>query len=303
MSDFQKYFASPEIDEEYLASIAVADDPSLDAEMSRVFDALCDKTAKRGRSGRPSILRYVAAACCALMLIAGGVVAGRLTRAPEPASDPSWTEVRVPNGETRKIQLADGTVVRLNSGSRITYPLEFNCPERHVFLDGEAVMEVARDPEHPFVVKAGDLDITVLGTTFDVKSYSGSDCSEVLLMEGTVRLSIGGLSPVMMSPGNVVHYERSTGRLTKDNFDVASFNNFDEGRSVHFFNLSLSDIALDLERLFGTEIVITDSRLLGERFFAIFNNNETLFDILRTLNTEGRMKIEKIDHTIYISHK
>ena len=147
------------------------------------------------------------------------------------------------------------------------------------------------------------MQVRVLGTTFSIKSYDTNDCEEVLLMEGSVKLLLSSGKSITMHPGNVVQYDRRSGQVNIDNFDVSTFKSFDEGGSIHFFNMTLSDIAADLQRMYGTRIVVADSDLAGTRFFAIFSNGETLYDILRTLNTEKRMKIEKKDQTIYLTRK
>ena len=79
--------------------------------------------------------------------------------------------VTAESGERAKVQLPDGTKVNINSASQISYPHDFNGEKRIVELDGEAYFEVTPDKERPFVVKAAGLEITVLGTAFDVCAY------------------------------------------------------------------------------------------------------------------------------------
>lgn len=312
MMSFKEYFNRPQVDETYLRKLAESgNSPELEVQMEAVFNALagegCDidgafaSISSRLPKRRNSRLRrscLMAMACAASICL--GVV---LTKLSIPANNPvvEWEEVRVPQGETRNVALADGTVISLNSGSRLTYPSTFSDSVRSVFLEGEAILRVAKNPEHPFIVKSGDMSIRVLGTTFSIKSYHDSDCEEVLLMEGAVALDIEGHKTVNMYPGNMVHYRRSMDKVDVDNFDVSSFRGFDQGRAIHFFNMPLSEIALDLERIFDTRIIIADSALEESTFFAIFNNGESLYDILRVLNTEKKMKMERKDKTIYIT--
>lgn len=78
----------------------------------------------------------------------------------------------VPKGGEFKLTLSDGTKVWLNSFSELRYPVNFTGKKREVILAGEAYFDVAGDPEHPFVVKVNDLDISVLGTQFNVNAYT-----------------------------------------------------------------------------------------------------------------------------------
>ena len=84
--------------------------------------------------------------------------------------------------------LSDGTRVDLNSGSRISYPAIFYDGERRVQLQGEALFDVAKDPEHPFIVETFSYDVKVLGTRFDVVADEEQGEFSVALLEGSVQL-------------------------------------------------------------------------------------------------------------------
>ena len=86
-------------------------------------------------------------------------------------------------------------------------------------------------------------------------------------------------------------------------FQSHLYKGFHDDGSIHFFNLRLSDIASDLERLFGVKVVLLDEKLADTRYFAWFSNNETLDQILDGINVDGRMKFRKKDNVIYISKK
>lgn len=94
--------------------------------------------------------------------------------------------VTAESGERAKVQLPDGTKVNINSASQISYPHDFNGKKRIVELDGEAYFEVTPDKERPFVVKAAGLEITVLGTAFDVCAYKDDSEVSVVLLTGKV---------------------------------------------------------------------------------------------------------------------
>jgi ferric-dicitrate binding protein FerR (iron transport regulator) len=88
------------------------------------------------------------------------------------------------------VTLSDGTVVTLNSATTITYPDRFGDSIREVYLDGEAYFDVSKDPQHPFIIHAGKMNIRVLGTSFNVKSYQNESLSEASLISGSVEVTL-----------------------------------------------------------------------------------------------------------------
>ena len=100
-----------------------------------------------------------------------------------------YNTLSVPNGQKFKIELSDGTIIHLNSGSSIKFPISFIIGEqRRVFLKGEAYFEVAHNRDHPFVVNSQNLDITVYGTKFNVSNYPEDSDVEIVLVDGSVSL-------------------------------------------------------------------------------------------------------------------
>ena len=224
------------------------------------------------------------------------------TRQPEV----EWFEKQVPYGEIASLTLPDGTHLHLNSGSRITYPSAFTGKERRIFVDGEIFADVAKDPHKPFIIRSGDVGIRVLGTKFNFKSYTNTDCIELLLVDGAVQFDIDTdtrKQQLRMEPGDLVLYDRVSNDINLSTFQPEHFKSFADNRAIHFFNLRMHDIALDLERLFGTRIVILDEALAQTRYFAYFTNNETLDQILSAINSDRKMKISRRDGVVYLSLK
>lgn len=238
------------------------------------------------------------AACMVIPLLCA---AGWLALNPEP--DVAWVEVRVPNGQIREIELSDGSVLRLNAGSRITYPTEFRGEERLIFMDGEVLAEVAKDSKHPFIIESDDVRVRVLGTKFDMKSYSTDQMAEVRLLEGSVSLECGrdlSVKQVVMTPGDRAQFSRATDGLEVSKFDTANNKSFVDGDSFQFYNTSLSDIVRSLERHFGVDIIILNSRIEDEKYFAFFTGDDGLEEILLSLDIDGKMKITYEDGKVFI---
>lgn len=102
-----------------------------------------------------------------------------------------YNELIVPVGGEYRLVLADGSVVYMNSASRLKYPVRFTGGERLVELEGEAYFEVTKNEAHPFVVRTKRLDVTVLGTGFNVMAYRKDARTEVTLVNGKVDVTSG----------------------------------------------------------------------------------------------------------------
>ena len=101
-------------------------------------------------------------------------------------------------------------MVWLNSETKLTYPNQFADDRRLVSLEGEAYFEVAKDAKKPFVVQAGEIDVEVLGTCFDLDSYSSGEFVKTALLNGSVKISGKALKdPVYLKPDELFRYRKS----------------------------------------------------------------------------------------------
>jgi len=127
-----------------------------------------------------------AAAIIGLFLYRPPVAPRPITAAPAQVS-----EVATRNGARTNLYLPDGTRVWLNAGSRITYNKDFgSSATREVNLTGEAFFDVAHNPTKPFTIHTRRIDINVLGTTFNVKSYPTDKTTETILIHGSIEVAI-----------------------------------------------------------------------------------------------------------------
>lgn len=316
--------------------VSHSDDPAVVQAMSALFDgngsemdsksvessldSLKDRLGLSGShrfSSRSILITALAACICLAVALPLTFYAGRSTgrsdlseaveQAQEAASQAQnlrWAEVKVPNGRIDTLCLADGSTIFMNSGSRVTYPASFEGNNRTIFVDGEIYARIAKDPSRPFIVRSGDATVRVLGTTFNLKSYSDSDRIEASLIEGSVQLELNfndASKQILMQPGNRVMFDRVSGNVEIQDFAARDFKSFKDGRALHFANLSMDDIAQELSRTFGVKIVVVDEHLARTKFFAYFTNSEDLDQILAAMNINGIMKIRKRDGVVYLS--
>lgn len=123
-------------------------------------------------------------------------------------------KLKTPRGGEYRVVLPDGTKVRLNAFSVLTYPTKFTGDKRVVELEGEAYFEIAKDTLHPFIVKANGLEIRQYGTKFTVNARS-AQATTVVLEEGSIAVYPEGKEELrMITPGEIVKWSKSANHLT-----------------------------------------------------------------------------------------
>lgn len=202
-----------------------------------------------------SISWYAVAAAVALFIASTFVILNLVKdKAPRAMQALTYTEKVCPPGEKMPIQLADGTVVQLNSGSSIKYPLEFVNDKREIILSGEAFFDVARDESKPFIIHTPEMDVEVLGTSFNIQAYEEEPASEVAVRHGRVR--------VMNHAGQSVELTKSEQAVLNKNDDklaASELQNADaafgwmEGRLV-FEDEDLETALRKVSRWYGVSI-------------------------------------------------
>ena len=282
----------------------------IDDALRSLFDdclTASDQQLRRQTVVKRSIPHVLAAAAALALLITIPIsYRAGLNTGEERIAAIEWVEASVPYGEKQTVTLSDGTVMHLNSGSRLTYPSVFSGDSRTVFMDGEAYLDVAKDPEHPFIIKSQNIDIKVLGTSFNFKNFARERTAELLLMEGSVEACVSipnDTRTVRLKPGDKMQYNRENGNLDIARFNPKGYKAFYEDNSLHFYDMEMADIAVELSRRFNCEIVVLDEELAARRYFSIFTNNETLDQILAVMSSDGKMRVRHSGKTIYLQSK
>ncbi len=188
-------------------------------------------------------------------------------------------------GMVTQFDLADGTKVWLNSSSELHFPARFAGNKREVSLKGEAFFEVTKNEKQPFRVNANELKIEVLGTSFDVISFSGDAHSEVILVKGKVDLSSenGQVKKQfgLLNTGERAIYERSNKSIDIHTVDVDKYISWREGKLI-FRDDCMEDVVTRLSRWFNVEIIVNDPEINKYIYKATFRN-ENLIQVLNLL--------------------
>lgn len=193
------------------------------------------------------------------------------------------SEIASPKGSKTQLRLADGTEVCLNSGSVIQYGEGFGTKNRVLKLSGEAYLKVKHNEQLPFVVMAGDLEVRVLGTEFNVDAYPDEEDIKVALFKGSVSLSDKkGNKSVILKPMETGVFQHASRKITivTDNTDNSLNWMYDR---LIFKGETFKEIARLLERHFNVEIRIHNEELSAKRFGGDFQKGETLDQILKVM--------------------
>ncbi|NDV70167.1 FecR family protein [Dysgonomonas sp. 25] len=180
------------------------------------------------------------------------------------------------------LTLTDGTTVKLKKGSVLKIDNDFNARKREVTLNGEAFFAVAHDEEKPFVVKTENQNITVLGTSFNVKDYVGADLTTVSLVEGSVAIDSDNLD-IILKPNQQVIMNKRDKTFTLFNLSEEMMSSF-ASRKYHFKEKSLADILADIEYLFSIDIVVLNNDLSEKKYTGSLSLNQDVESIIKTLN-------------------
>lgn len=204
-------------------------------------------------------------------------------------------EVIAPIGSRTVVQLSDGTEVNLNYGSRIKYPRNFTGDTREITLSGEGYFDVARNPDKPFIVKTGNLNIKAVGTEFNIQSYPCDNIITTTLVEGKVvleKISPGKRSQQIetMLPGQHVTYNLSSGKITSHKGNIDKYIAWKDGKLV-FDNEPITNVAKKLERIFNVEIEVADNAKYLTYTVTFYNDPLYLILDLMTETTPVTYKI------------
>ncbi|MBD1363161.1 FecR domain-containing protein [Mucilaginibacter sp. ZT4R22] len=208
-----------------------------------------DTPSARGRTGTLFYKIAVAAS------VIGAVCCFVLWRFAQKEVAPALITISTRAGETKTLQLTDGSVIWLSAKSTLTYPASFKGPTRDVAFSGEAFFDIAKDKQHPFIVSTGSTSTRVLGTSFNISALKENDNVTVALITGKVSFT-GSKTAVSLLPNNQVVYNKATKEarvmpIADIDAVVGRHNGYYE-----YKNIPSKDVAEDLGRLYGMNIKV-----------------------------------------------
>lgn len=181
--------------------------------------------------------------------------------------------------ESKVISLADGTKIRLSQSSLLLYPSSFQgSAERKVFLSGEAFFDIKHDDKQPFHVSTPYFEITDLGTSFAVSSYTNEDEVSTTLKTGKIELRVVGQDDKVysMKPNDQLIYNVRTQavsiRQVAADDDGMSWRN----KSIDLNDVTLAEAAHIMGKAYGVKFTFLSKRYQNTKVTVHFNRGETL---------------------------
>jgi len=293
-------------------------------EIELQLDALWTKIKTQEGSPLPVVKRsslfgyksWIAAAAIFITVITAGLLTYHNNSGMQERPG-KYRVITAAYGHTSRIVLPDGSIVKLNSGTTLSYPIKFAANLRQVKLIGEAFFEVTKNPNSPFMVHAGNLTVRVLGTSFNVKAYQEDKNVETTLIHGKVQVVMDNepdklitLSPnekltvakragntkIAHLPGELKYKLQTVAVKPTDNIEEIAWLD----RKFAFNNTSFEDVAKIIERKYNVKLIFEQEHLKNELITGVFENEE-LSRALNLLHMSTSFNYEIKKDTVILS--
>jgi transmembrane sensor len=234
------------------------------------------------------------------------------TEVSAEASHNQMLTATTPRGGTYQVRLPDGTRVWMNADSKLSFPSKFSGKERKVLLNGEAYFEVAKsyrskikgdqsEPELiPFIVATDKQEVIVLGTHFNVNSYSDETVTKTTLLEGSVRVvtkSISSAFSTVLKPGEQAI---NSGNIQVEKVDAEESVAWKNG-SIVFKDKTLEDIMRELSRWYDVNVVYAADAPKYETFSGAVSRTRNMSTVLERMQTTGSVRFKIEGRTITVT--
>lgn len=210
----------------------------------------------------------------------------------EPDADLLRNQILVPKGSEYSIVLSDGSKVKMNADSHLDFPVQFG-EIREVSLEGEAFFDVTHEASRPFIIKAHDHTVYVLGTTFNVTAYPNEEVS-VTLVNGKLKV-ISPSGEYYLSSGE--HYSSSHSSVSK--VDTEFYTSWTNG-IMEFDAMPFPLLVARLSRCYDVDIKIASKELETMKFTGVIFRNKPLDFALDIIQRVSDVQFEKKDKTILV---
>jgi len=280
----------------------------------------------RPRKLWPALLKYAA-----VLVLGAALFLWYLSARPgkENTIAINWQNSTTAPTVKRKLVLSDSTIVTLNSGTTLSYPLSFGDKNREVYLNGEAFFEVHKDRAHPFIIHTKKMNVKVLGTVFNIKSYDDAPQSETSLIEGSIEVTLNDRKAdrIILKPKEKLIVENnlpSQIQLNKPHghnidaviegtqysltnltyiptIDSAAVETLWLKNKLVFKNEDFETIAADMERWYGIQIIFEHNDLKNLRFTGTFERKTAALAAFKSLRVAEPFHFKEKGLTFYIS--
>ena len=213
------------------------------------------------------------------------------TEKKEDQQENRYNTLSIPRGGEFFLQLADGTKVWLNSETVLRYPVQFAGNERRVELSGEAFFEVARNEKVPFIVESGEQTVKVLGTEFNISSYTENPHIFTTLVKGSVEVFMKNKPEITqtLAPNEQSFMSVVDAQITKRKVDPYQYVAWREGRFV-FDDQNLDEIMKMLSKWYNVEVVFAREDLRNIRFTGNLERYSDFGEVLKKIQKTNEVE-------------
>lgn len=213
----------------------------------------------------------------------------------------TFNQLIVPAGKRSTITFQDGTKLWVNSGSKVIYPVNFDKDRREIFAEGEIFLDVSSDKERPFIVKTKQVDVTVLGTQFNLSAYNAEKQVQVVLVNGKVEVQTSGKEKNTLTPNSLFTYNTETQEKSIAQVDVSEYIAWKDG--YYQFTKQKMDIVLRKIAQFYEVDIQWDPRLEEMSCSGKLDMKNELNEVLKALQKAAPIQVEQSQGKIYIHVK
>lgn len=262
---------------------ALSNDKEVDMALNRLRKRI-HQTNYNQTSNKHITFGWQQIAAVFLVLISlGYAIYTRYTVSHLPAEISIQNQLITAIGSKGRFVLPDSSVIWLNSGSKLTYPESFEKDCRKVILEGEAYFQVTENKTKPFIVKAGEVNINVLGTSFNISNYPASSTIETVLLSGSIDAEMNTTGKkIRLTPDQLLTYQKATKEtavgITSPKYHI----DWIKDRLVFDYD-RLSDIIISLEGWYAVEIDCPKT-FADEQRLSFTIRGENLEEILHSMS-------------------
>lgn len=217
-------------------------------------------------------------------------------------SAPEYIEAYSPKGKRMQVIFQDGTIAYLNADTKLRYPVKFGISERNVYLEGEAYFVVTPNKQRPFTVDINNVEVKVLGTSFNVNAYKGEEKIYVALDEGRVSIE-ANRHDYMLQPNEKLIYNRQT--QTAEIIKNANTKQVSLWKNdiISLQDAPLSEVIDVLKRWYNVNVEVKDKQAYQYNYTFTTRTNAPLEEVLSELEMISPVHFRTTDQTILVTLK
>ncbi|MDR2915033.1 MAG: FecR family protein [Tannerella sp.] len=224
--------------------------------------------------------------------------AEKVNTAEKMSPEKTFNQLVVPKGKRSTLTFHDGTKLWVNSGSKVIYPESFDEKKREIFVEGEVFLDVKQDSKKPFIVKTKQLDVTVLGTQFDISAYESEEQIQVVLVDGKVEVRTSEKEVKTLSPSQMYSYNPITHENEITHVDVNDYVAWKDGY-YQFNKQKMNVIFQKISNFYGVDLD-WNKRLNEFTCSGKLDLKDDIDEVLHSLKKAVPIKISNNNEKIYI---